>query len=113
MKIANADKLKKHFENVVDVKLFTVPEICTIIDRFSMNMAITDDEKMLSLNEEYVIVPSLEEGEWKTNEGYDGDEYYECSNCGEPWFLSAGTPKDNNMNYCPNCGAWMVGGARP
>lgn len=35
MKIANADKLKKHFENVVDVKLFTVPEICTIIDRFS------------------------------------------------------------------------------
>lgn len=38
MKIANADKLKKHFENVVDVKLFTVPEICTIIDSFSMEI---------------------------------------------------------------------------
>ena len=36
MKIANADKLKKHCENVVDVKLFTVPEICTIIDTFSI-----------------------------------------------------------------------------
>jgi len=50
-------------------------------------------------------------GEWKTVDGYDGDEYYECSNCGEPWFLSAGTPKDNNMNFCPNCGADMRGGA--
>ena len=49
-------------------------------------------------------------GEWKTNEGYDGDEYYECSNCGEPWVLTAGTPKDNNMNFGPNCGADMRGG---
>lgn len=47
------------------------------------------------------------EGKWKTVEGYDGDEYYECSNCGEPWFLESGTPKDNNMNFCPNCGADM------
>ena len=35
MKIANADKLKQHFENVVDVKLFTPAQICTIIDTFS------------------------------------------------------------------------------
>ena len=51
------------------------------------------------------------QGEWKTVEGIDGDEYYECSNCGEPWELMAGTPKDNNMNFCPNCGADMRGGA--
>ena len=42
MKIANADKLKKHFENVVDVKLFTVPEICTIIDTFSSEVDEND-----------------------------------------------------------------------
>ena len=42
MKIANADKLKKHFENVVDVKLFTVPEICTIIDTFSTEVPDND-----------------------------------------------------------------------
>ena len=35
MKIANADKLKHHFEHVVMVKTFTVPEILTIIDTFS------------------------------------------------------------------------------
>lgn len=38
MKIANADKLKKHFESVVDVKLFTVPNILTIIDTFSVEV---------------------------------------------------------------------------
>lgn len=38
MKIANADKLIHHFENVVDVKLFTVPEIITIIKSFSLDI---------------------------------------------------------------------------
>ena len=38
MKIADADRLKKHFENVVDVKLFTVHNILTIIDTFSIEI---------------------------------------------------------------------------
>lgn len=38
MKIANTDKLIHHFENTVDVKLFTVPEIVTIIKNFSMEI---------------------------------------------------------------------------
>jgi len=35
MKIANADRLIHHFETVVDVHLFTVPEIITIIETFT------------------------------------------------------------------------------
>lgn len=38
MKIANADKLIQHFESCVDVKLFTVPEIVTIINSFSLDI---------------------------------------------------------------------------
>lgn len=38
MKIANADKLIHHFESCVDVKLFTVPEIVTIIKNFSVEI---------------------------------------------------------------------------
>lgn len=38
MKIANADKLKHHFEHVVMVKHFTVPEILTIINTFSVEI---------------------------------------------------------------------------
>ena len=53
--------------------------------------------------------PERTKGKWlhKPNE-YD-DDTYECSRCGEPWTLIEGTPKENNMNYCPNCGADMRG----
>ena len=51
------------------------------------------------------------QGEWKEVNGYDGDVFYECNQCGEPWILNAGTPEENNMNFCPNCGADMRGGA--
>ena len=45
MKIANADKLIHHFENVVDVKLFTPAQIMTIIDTFSID--IPEDSKLV------------------------------------------------------------------
>ncbi len=38
MRIVNADRLKHHFENVVDVKLFTPAMICTIIDTLSVEI---------------------------------------------------------------------------
>ena len=38
MKISNSDMLIHHFEHTVDVKLFTVPEIVTIIKNFSMEI---------------------------------------------------------------------------
>ena len=38
MKIANADKLIHHFEHTVMVKNFTVPEIVTIINSFSIDI---------------------------------------------------------------------------
>ena len=48
-------------------------------------------------------------GEWiETEMGYD-DYAWVCTVCGEPWVLNAGTPSENDMNYCPNCGAKMDG----
>ena len=38
MKIVNYEKMKKHFENVVDVKLFTVPNILTIMETFTEDL---------------------------------------------------------------------------
>lgn len=48
-------------------------------------------------------------GQWneKCPDYLDGDSIYVCSVCGETWDLEAGTPKENNMNFCPNCGAKM------
>lgn len=50
-------------------------------------------------------------GRWETTEDYGGDCIYRCSVCGEKWVLIVGTPNDNNMLYCPLCGAKMDGGA--
>ena len=89
MRIANADKLKEHFEHVVMVKLFTVPEITTIIDTFSSE------------------VP---EGKWLPHNENSLDKDT-CSNCGDFFYQLAETGA--KWNYCPNCGAHMVGGTQP
>lgn len=38
MKIVNYEKMKRHFENVVDVKLFTIPNILTIMETFTEDL---------------------------------------------------------------------------
>ena len=48
-------------------------------------------------------------GHWIEKDGFDGDVYYDCSECGESWTTIEGTPWQNGMNYCPNCGASMKG----
>ena len=47
------------------------------------------------------------QGEWISEESWDDCNVYKCSVCGEPWELNYGTPQENNMNFCPNCGADM------
>lgn len=38
---------------------------------------------------------------------YDGS-FFECSKCGERWELTCGSPADNNLCFCPRCGAEVV-----
>ena len=59
---------------------------------------------------ELELVPSADSprGEWIDLDdkwGFEGT--FKCSACGELWSLIDGTPQDNGMNYCPNCGARM------
>ena len=53
--------------------------------------------------------PSRKTGQWIEKDGFDGDVYYDCSECGESWTTIEGTPWQNGMAYCPNCGADMRG----
>lgn len=48
-------------------------------------------------------------GTWKTVEDWDGDEHYQCSECGAEFVLIEGTPNDNDYLYCSHCGARMDG----
>ena len=49
----------------------------------------------------------VKHGRWIEKEGFDGDSYYTCSSCGCDWTTIDGTPVQNNMRYCPECGAKM------
>jgi DNA-directed RNA polymerase subunit RPC12/RpoP len=53
--------------------------------------------------------PEQKTGHWIANEDYDGEVYYTCSRCEEPWATIDGTPQENGMRYCPHCGAKMEG----
>ena len=127
MKIANADKLKKHFESVVDVKLFTVPNILTIIDTFSVEVQEGDKYTFRQEDDKQIIITNLSEqerqrdvsqktGEWLypyadhvVHGRRVGKSTKECSVCGMQF--------ENNLpwdaKYCPNCGSLNVGGAEP
>lgn len=54
-------------------------------------------------------VAEVRHGRWIPSDmgGGEPDEAYICSECGEPWTLIDGNPAENNMRYCPNCGARM------
>lgn len=52
-------------------------------------------------------VAPVKHGHWIEQDGFDGDTYYDCSACGHSWVTIEGTPQDNEMNYCPYCGAHM------
>lgn len=46
-------------------------------------------------------------GRWEYKPDIYDDNTYECSECGGAWTIIDGTPTDNNMLYCPHCGAGM------
>ena len=52
------------------------------------------------------VVPVVH-AHWIEVEDYSGTVYPECSHCGLVWWLEEGTAEENEMYYCPNCGAKM------
>lgn len=54
-----------------------------------------------------IIQPEQKIGRWIDMK--DCEDCWLCSNCKDMFMLIEGTPKDNNYNYCPNCGAKMDG----
>ena len=59
--------------------------------------------------EDWELAPVVR-GEWMNMcDNMECDPIFVCSNCKETWILNYGNPSENNMNYCPNCGAKMDG----
>ena len=84
---------------IINGKWMNEPEIIALISQ------LTADKKRL----ERQLEQSVKRGKWEEISEYNGwgDTHYRCSVCGEEWYLEDGTPKQNNMNFCPRCGADM------
>ena len=54
-------------------------------------------------------VVEVRHGEWIEKDDGWGGVLYTCSACGCDWTTIDGTPFENNMRYCPECGAKMDG----
>ena len=58
-------------------------------------------------------VEQVRHGQWEgTADGYaDGELVYDMWNCSECGFDADGAEEKPEWKFCPNCGAWMDGGA--
>lgn len=54
-------------------------------------------------------VVEVRHGEWIAHDDDWCGTYYTCSACGCDWTTIDGTPQENNMKYCPECGSKMGG----
>lgn len=57
-------------------------------------------------------VVEVKHGEWIEKDDSWGGVLYTCSVCDCDWTTIDGTPFENNMRYCPECGAKMDGERR-
>ena len=57
-------------------------------------------------------VVEVRHGEWIEKDDGWGGVWYTCSACCCDWTTIDGTPFENNMRYCPECGAKMDGERR-
>ena len=75
---------------------------------------LSDYKRVLEMNE--VLLKENEELNKKTHEQKectfreDGAEecLWHCSNCHDEWIFYEGTPEENNLKYCPHCGAKVI-----
>ena len=57
------------------------------------------------VNASTVEAEPIRHGHWiMCDEEYNA---YECSICHDAWAVEEGSPSENNMHYCQNCGAKM------
>ena len=125
MKIANVDKLKNYFENVVDVKLFTPAQICTIIEAFGSEVD-EEHEYRLYQDGDNIIIIDLTEKQRQRDFFKDKSvwemhiSFMECMQCSAT--VNYSEIRSRRWNYCPHCGSKMtnanailefVGGTEP
>jgi len=98
MRLIDADTLLEIFAD----------RLAKVAERYGYDSAVTGAVSgAMKLIKYSPTVEPERKGKWIAQDGWDGDTYYECSECNQEFVLIEGTPQDNGYNYCPNCGAKM------
>lgn len=100
MKLINADKAKKYFNDCANSYL-----PCEDVYEEGKVDTYSSAAEYMEECEAVDAVPVIH-AYWECKDkGYD--EYFECSNCKEDYYFEMCNTKLNNINYCPHCGAKM------
>lgn len=83
--------------------------VIEIINSLNIASALYAGRKIINLPP--ADVAPVRHGRWEERDDGFGGTYYHCSVCGEDWCTIDGTPAENGMRYCPQCGAKMDGDA--
>lgn len=98
---ANAlEFLKKQQETILSLQGTIRKLTAALAEQPKQKFFVDSDGKITPL-------PIQKHGHWKLVQDYYDDEHWKCSVCGCEWYLEAGNPEENNMHYCPECGAIM------
>ena len=68
---------------------------------------LSDYKKVLEENEE-LNKKIKEQKECTFREDGTEECLWYCSNCHDEWLFYEGTPEENNLKYCPHCGAKVI-----
>jgi hypothetical protein len=85
-------------QTIYDMRVGKYVVDLNLLFRLSSNADADTQKYIYEINQR-----QLEVCRWTLDEDdCDGEQWN--SSCGETWCFLAGTPKENNMNFCPVCG---------
>ena len=106
------NSIEKTLENIQNVDLITLlrkfkkegVENFIVIRRNDYDEILSDYKRVLKENEE-LNKKIKEQKECAFREDGTEECLWCCSNCHDEWLFYEGTPEENNLKYCPHCGA--------
>ena len=75
-------------------------------DLENLEHILSDYKRVLKENEEKNKIKEQKECTFREYGAEEGLWY--CSNCHDEWLFYEGTPEENNLKYCPHCGAKVI-----
>ena len=78
----------------------------SIWDLKCIEILLSDYKRVLKENEKKNKIKEQKECTFREYGAEEGLWY--CSNCHDEWLFYEGTPEENNLKYCPHCGAKVI-----